>query len=304
MIRPTEASQEQIWHAQQTAWFIRALHEYVAAQKLPQGLEQAIFYAINSPGKRLRPMLLLAVGDFFGVERENLRGLALSMELLHTYSLVHDDLPAMDNDTYRRNLPTVHIAYDQATAVLVGDALQSMAFGAIIDDQSLSESQKIRCLRTLYSSGGAQGMVAGQFLDWQRQCQAALTPAERSAIHPLKTGLCLQNAFVLALDIHPDLADRNHWAEIGALIGLAYQYLDDHFDDEPDSLLDNSDLPVGVSGPKHFPTYRAKCFWILEYAQESLLNLGVPRSHLLFSLLAQMFPVESVSEIISTEQKL
>ena len=141
MIRPTEASQEQIWHAQQTAWFIRALHEYVAAQKLPQGLEQAIFYAINSPGKRLRPMLLLAVGDFFGVERENLRGLALSMELLHTYSLVHDDLPAMDNDTYRRNLPTVHIAYDQATAVLVGDALQSRAFGAIIEDQSLSESQ-------------------------------------------------------------------------------------------------------------------------------------------------------------------
>ena len=127
-------------------------------------IEEAIKFALSAPGKRVRPSLLYLVGDIYNISLERLDSLALASEIIHTYSLVHDDLPCMDDDDLRRGQPTLHKKYSEATAVLAGDAMQSLAIQIILEDEKLSNEHKVSILKLLVESIGYKGMILGQEL--------------------------------------------------------------------------------------------------------------------------------------------
>ena len=128
-------------------------------------VQEAIKFALSAPGKRVRPTLIYLVGDLYNVALEDLDSLALAAEIIHTYSLVHDDLPCMDDDDLRRGQPTLHKKYSEATAVLAGDAMQSLAIQIILDDHKLSDELKVSIVKLLMEKIGYEGMILGQALD-------------------------------------------------------------------------------------------------------------------------------------------
>ena len=128
-------------------------------------IEEAIKFALSAPGKRVRPSLLYLVGDIYNISLERLDSLAVASEIIHTYSLVHDDLPCMDDDDLRRGQPTLHKKYSEATAVLAGDAMQSLAIQIILDDHKLSNELKVSIVKLLMEKIGYEGMILGQALD-------------------------------------------------------------------------------------------------------------------------------------------
>ena len=128
-------------------------------------IQEAIKFALSAPGKRVRPTLIYLVGDLYNVALEDLDSLALAAEIIHTYSLVHDDLPCMDDDDLRRGQPTLHKKYSEATAVLAGDAMQSLAIQIILDDHKLSDELKVSIVKLLMEKIGYEGMILGQALD-------------------------------------------------------------------------------------------------------------------------------------------
>ena len=144
-------------------------------------------YAVLLGGKRVRPFLMYATGRMLGVDLAKIDASAGAMESIHAYSLVHDDLPAMDDDALRRGKPTCHIAFDEATAILAGDALQSFAFELIADDELLTPLQKIRQIQSLAKAAGAKGMCLGQNLDLLAE-NKAVSLEELEFIHRNKTG--------------------------------------------------------------------------------------------------------------------
>jgi farnesyl diphosphate synthase len=165
-------------------------------------------YATKSPGKRIRSLIVCACADLFGSNIERAIHSAISLELIHTYSLVHDDLPCMDNDDLRRGQPTVHVAFDEATAMLVGDALQPLAFNVLATQPiDISHEVRVRQIHLLSEAAGAQGMVGGQAIDLA-QVGLKMSQSELELMHSKKTG-----ALFLAS------------AEIGALCGLEYEEL-------------------------------------------------------------------------------
>ncbi len=188
----------------------------------PQRLHQAMRYSVLGGGKRMRPLLVYASGQLFGAQPESLDAAAMAVELIHAYSLVHDDLPAMDDDALRRGKPTTHIAFDEATAILAGDALQTRAFG-LLADAPLPATLRVACLQTLAHASGASGMCGGQALDidatGQQQTLVALT-----RMHALKTGALIRAAVrmgALCGQAHePQLAQLDSFADA---LGLAFQ---------------------------------------------------------------------------------
>ncbi|MBS61708.1 farnesyl diphosphate synthase [Salinisphaera sp.] len=209
-----------------------------AAATEPARLHEAMRYAVLGGGKRIRPRLVHATGQTLGVAAEQLDAPATAVELIHAYSLVHDDLPAMDDDALRRGAPTVHIAYDEATAILAGDALQSLAFEILAADTSVAERPAIGAARThtLALACGSRGMVGGQVLDMASEGQT-IDQATLERLHRHKTGALLRACVRLAADTQPSLAsDRrealDHFAEH---IGLAFQVRDDVLDIESDT---------------------------------------------------------------------
>ncbi|MCA1638398.1 MAG: polyprenyl synthetase family protein, partial [Acidobacteria bacterium] len=147
------------------------LGELVPSEKIePQRLHKAICWSLFAGGKRFRPALVLAVGETFGAKREKLLRTAAAIEMIHTYSLIHDDLPAMDNDDLRRGRETCHRKFDETTAVLAGDVLQALAFQAIAEDESLSAKIRVRLISEISRAAGTPfGMVAGQQLDLEAE---------------------------------------------------------------------------------------------------------------------------------------
>ncbi|MDA0238125.1 MAG: polyprenyl synthetase family protein [Proteobacteria bacterium] len=173
---------------------------------VPTVLHEAMHYAVKSPGKRIRSLIVCASADLFGSDIERAIYSAVALELIHTYSLVHDDLPCMDNDDLRRGQPTVHIAFDEATAMLVGDALQPLAFNVLSTQQTtISHEIRLQQIHLLSEAAGSQGMVGGQAIDLA-QVGLKMTQAELELMHSKKTG-----ALFLAS------------AQIGALCGLEYE---------------------------------------------------------------------------------
>lgn len=202
-----------------------------------QQLKDAMHYAATGGGKRIRPLLVYATAALSGKQLNEIPGIddcAVALELFHTYSLVHDDLPSMDNDDLRRGRPTVHKAYDEATALLVGDALQSMAFG-LIANSDLSESQKVRIISSLATSGGLAGMAGGQAIDLENVGKP-LTKEALENMHRLKTGALLRTAVQMggiAIDLNPQqLKSLDQYA---SALGLAFQVVDDILDATADS---------------------------------------------------------------------
>ena len=206
-----------------------------AADTIPVRLHQAMRYATLEGGKRIRPILVYASGQAAGVERERLDAAACAVELIHAYSLVHDDLPAMDDDDLRRNKPTCHRAFDEATAILTGDALQSLAFQVLASNHNMRAGAQTRLtmLDTLSRASGSRGMAGGQAMDLAAVGQTLnLTELENLHIH--KTGALIRASvrFGAMLNDSLDKAKLEALDHYAKCIGLAFQIQDDILDVE------------------------------------------------------------------------
>jgi len=264
----------------------------------PRGLHQAMRYAVLGGGKRMRPLLVYASGRIFGADENALDAPAMAVELIHAYSLVHDDLPAMDDDALRRGRPTTHIAFDEATAILAGDALQTRAFG-LIADAPLPASLRVACLQTLAHASGAAGMCGGQALDIDATGhQQPLQALER--MHALKTGALIRAAVRMgALCGQAPAADLATLDTVASALGLAFQVRDDILDVEAsseqlgktagkDEAQAKSTFPalLGMDGAKaHLRTLSAQMFdGLAGYGEpadalRALAKLAVERDH-------------------------
>ncbi|MEJ1398763.1 MAG: (2E,6E)-farnesyl diphosphate synthase [Candidatus Sedimenticola sp. (ex Thyasira tokunagai)] len=214
----------------------QALEQHLPAAGIQPGkLHQAMRHATLNGGKRVRPLLVYATGRALGVPAEQLNGAACAVELIHAYSLVHDDLPAMDDDELRRGQPTCHIAFDEATAILAGDALQTLAFKVLCKegDLAISPSTRLQMIEELANASGSRGMAGGQALDLEAVGQQIdLTQLETMHIH--KTGALIRASVRLgALSAMTATREQtqslDHYAKC---IGLAFQVQDDILDIE------------------------------------------------------------------------
>ena len=190
-------------------------------------IEEAIKFALSAPGKRVRPTLIYLVGDFYNVALENLDSLALAKEIIHSYSLVHDDLPCMDDDDLRRGQPTLHKKYSEATAVLAGDAMQSLAIEIILKDDKLSNELKVSIIKLLMEKIGHKGMILGQALDINFE-QESVDKEQILQMNYLKTGLLIEFSILAPLMVANK--SQNKWNKIARNIGVSFQLIDDLLD--------------------------------------------------------------------------
>jgi len=197
----------------------------------PNNLHAAIRWSVFAGGKRFRPALLLAAGKTFGAPRESLLASACALEMIHTYSLVHDDLPAMDNDDLRRGRPTCHVRFGEATAILAGDALLTLAFKTIAGDEKLSATKRVVLLAEIARAAGTPGgMVAGQAHDLEAESRN-IAPEELEKIHRLKTGaLIIAAARAGAIIAEVSNTALNAVTEYAGQLGLLFQITDDLLD--------------------------------------------------------------------------
>jgi len=217
----------------------RALDVRLPAENiLPQGLHKAMRYSVLDGGKRTRPLLTYATGQALGLSEDLLDAQACAVEFIHVYSLIHDDLPAMDDDDLRRGKPTCHKAFDEATAILAGDALQALAFEVLANDSSIQvdAAARLKMITTLTKASGSQGMVGGQAIDLA-SVGTKLTVPELENMHIHKTGALIRASVNLAAlskpDIDPAMAKKlDHYAKC---IGLSFQVKDDILDVESDT---------------------------------------------------------------------
>ena len=221
------------WRTRIDAALERALDLVTGAEpRLVAGMRHAVLLG----GKRMRPLLAHASGHACGAAPDALDGPATAIELIHAYSLVHDDLPAMDDDALRRGQPTVHMAFDEGTAILVGDALQSLAF-QVLADTPVSDDRRVSLLRELAMAAGAHGMCGGQALDLAatgKGSNASLQNLEQ--LHALKTGALIRAAVRMgALAAGAGSDQHKHLDSFADALGLAFQIRDDLLDVEGES---------------------------------------------------------------------
>jgi len=219
------------WAARTEASLERLLPDPAAA---PERLHAAMRHATLGGGKRMRPLLVYAAGTTLGASEELLDAPAAAVELVHAYSLVHDDLPAMDDDDLRRGRPTVHVAFDEATAILAGDALQTLAF-SVLAEAAASDTLRIGWVRELAAASGAAGMCGGQALDIDATGKVQPLP-QLERMHALKTGALIRAAVRMgALAGGADAATLARLDGFAAALGLAFQVRDDLLDVEASS---------------------------------------------------------------------
>lgn len=218
------------WLNEQLAAFEVEFDRYLASIDAPKNLKEAMRYSALNGGKRLRPMLLIAAGHLSGADAKILYPLGMAIEMIHAYSLIHDDLPAMDDDSLRRGKPTCHIQFDEATAILAGDALLTESFVILSHLEGISDSAKIKLIQLFSHSAGASGMVGGQMMDLEGE-ERKITSDELVAIHRLKTGKLIK-ASILAGAIAGNTDEKTlmHLTEFADNIGLAFQVKDDILD--------------------------------------------------------------------------
>ena len=197
----------------------------------PVNVHSAIRWSVFAGGKRIRPLLLLATGETLGAPEEMLLSTACALEMIHTYSLIHDDLPAMDDDELRRGRPTCHVKFNEATAILAGDALQTLAFRTIAAEEKLSAEKRVRLVSELaVAAGTPEGMVAGQAHDLQAELQGVAS-AELDRIHRLKTAALIiasaRGGAIIADASEQELRAISNYA---AQLGLLFQITDDLLD--------------------------------------------------------------------------
>ncbi|HET7176154.1 MAG TPA: farnesyl diphosphate synthase [Gammaproteobacteria bacterium] len=226
------------------------------ADKRPERLHSAMRYAVLGGGKRMRPLLIYATGETLGVSPDKLDGPAAAVEIIHAYSLIHDDLPAMDDDELRRGRPTCHIAYDEATAILAGDALQVLAFSILTEDKAMTVSPAVRVemLRIVANASGSAGMAGGQAIDLAAAGKT-LDLAELELMHIYKTGALIRASVLLAAQSAPGLAADKLTAldRYAKCVGLAFQIQDDILDVEGETA--TLGKQAGADSARHKPTY-------------------------------------------------
>ncbi len=241
------------WSAGRLAHVEAALDRWVPADA-PAGLGEAMRYAVLDGGKRLRPLLVLAAAEAVGGHAQAALRAACSVELIHAYSLVHDDMPCMDDDVLRRGKPTVHVRFGQARALLAGDALQALAFELLAPEgEDIAASVQAALCRLLARAAGAQGMAGGQAIDLASVGQA-LTEGELRLMHRLKTGALLQASVMMgAASGQPPARALQALARYGAAVGLAFQIVDDILDVTADS--QTLGKTAGKDAQQDKPTY-------------------------------------------------
>lgn len=253
--------------------------------KLPKKLHQAMRYAVLGGGKRMRPMLTYCSGKALRLSEEQLDAPACAVELIHVYSLIHDDLPAMDNDDLRRGKATCHIAFDEATAILTGDALQALAFEILANDSTIKADAKsrLKMITALSKASGSQGMVGGQAIDLE-SVGAVLSMSELENMHRHKTSALIRTSVNMAILTQPDFnpikaKQLDYYAKC---IGLSFQVQDDILDVESDTTTlgktqgkdEDNDKPtypalLGLAGAKQ------KAQELHQLALESLDSFGL-----------------------------
>ncbi len=234
-----------------------ALDKWLPATTIqPQHLHEAIRYAVLGEGKRIRPVLVYATGEAFGLELKNLNGPACAVEMIHAYSLIHDDLPAMDNDDLRRGRPTCHKAFDEATAILAGDALQALAFHVLAHDEGISvdAQQRLRMIDILAHASGSRGMAGGQAIDLA-SVGKKLNITELENMHIHKTGALIRASVEMGALAKQDVDEEsfNNVSHYAKCIGLAFQIQDDILDIESDT--ETLGKPQGSDIERNKPTY-------------------------------------------------
>ncbi len=225
-----------------------------AADILPQRLHQAMRYAVLGGGKRVRPLLAFAAGELARADSERVAIAGCAVELIHAYSLVHDDLPCMDDDVLRRGKPTVHVEFDQATALLVGDALQSLAFQLCAEHRLAdSPATQLEMARLLAVAAGSRGMAGGQAIDLAA-VGGQLSLPELEAMHIHKTGALIRAATLLGAHCgHLSAPQIEKLDQYAKCIGLAFQVVDDVLDAEaPTATLGKT---AGKDAEQNKPTY-------------------------------------------------
>ena len=220
----------------------RAFHERVEGvlrrvllpgEREPARLHEAMHYAALGEGKRIRPLLVYATGSAIDVAPATLDAPAAAVELIHAYSLVHDDLPAMDDDDLRRGRPTTHRAFDEATAILAGDALQVLAFDLLANEPmpGVDDAGRVEMIRLLARASGTAGMAGGQAMDLAATGRR-LEPRQIEEMHERKTGALMRASVLIACAASPRLpsAQRDALDRYGRAIGLCFQIVDDLLD--------------------------------------------------------------------------
>ena len=254
------------------------------ADTAPGRVHAAMRYAVLGGGNRVRPALLYLTGEALGVPAERLDAPAAAVEIIHAYSLVHDDLPAMDDDDLRRGRPTCHRAFDEATAILAGDALQILAFELLSTDAAMVSNphNRMAIIRELASASGTAGMAGGQAIDlWVQGREPDVTTLEN--MHALKTGALINASVLMAAwsadDPDPTVLDA--LGRFGKAIGLAFQIQDDILDIEGDT--ETLGKTAGADSARDKPTYpsvvgleqaRRRAAELCDQAIEALSNLG------------------------------
>jgi len=233
------------WMQQRLAQTEQALAQWVGAEA-PAELGAAMRYAVLGAGKRLRPLLVWAAAEAVGGQTQAALRAGCAVELIHAYSLVHDDMPCMDNDVLRRGKPTLHVQFGEATALLAGDALQALAFELLTPatadggDGGVAPALQARLCRLLAHAAGACGMAGGQAIDLASVGQT-LTQAQLGTMHRLKTGALLQASVLMGASCHAQITPQaapHVWqalADYGQALGLAFQVVDDILDVVADS---------------------------------------------------------------------
>ncbi|WP_228547457.1 polyprenyl synthetase family protein [Filobacillus milosensis] len=221
--------------------------------ELPLDLKDALLYATKAGGKRLRPVLMMASFEAFNHSIEKVLHPALALEMIHTYSLIHDDLPAMDDDDFRRGKHTLHKKYDEATAILIGDGLLTYAFQVVSNSDQLDAEEKVYVLQQLSQASGFEGMIAGQHLDLQGENQS-LEEQELNRVHQLKTGALIRSAVKIGAYLGgatpPQIESMDQFA---SYLGLIFQIQDDILDVSGE--MDVIGKPVGSDEEKNKSTY-------------------------------------------------
>jgi farnesyl diphosphate synthase len=252
-----------------------------APSEPPARLHEAMRYATLDGGKRVRPLLVHAAGELGDADRDALARAAAAVEMIHAYSLVHDDMPCMDDDALRRGKPTVHVKYDEATALLVGDALQAQAF-LVLSEIEGDPARTVAMLRLLAEASGSAGMCGGQAIDLA-SVGVTLTLAELERMHRLKTGALLRASVLLGAYCGrmPDAREVAALDAYAAAIGLAFQVVDDVLDATEDTqtlgktagkdAVDNKPTYVSILGLEQSRSLAGK---LREEAHRALLPFG------------------------------